>query len=568
LWGEIAGRADLSPGTTIARYRIEQLIGQGGMGAVYGAVHLDLKKPVAIKILSTAFITNQEAVARFLREGEAASRIRHPHVVDVTDVGMLEGRPYLVMERLVGESLAEHLARQGAASVEEAIGWLLPTISAVQAGHDAGIIHRDLKPHNIFLERGFGGHVSPKVLDFGVSKIASASDATLTNTGSLLGTVCYMSPEQARGAKDISPASDQYALGLILSECLTGQRVFPGDNSLSIIHLIVAGTFAKPTELRGDLPAALEEVVLKALAIEKAARFASLREFGRALLPFADPRVRLQWEPAFATDGDTANNTAFVVRPAPGGVQATAVLAATPAPSDGERHTRLLDAAPPASLENITAARPPTTLSGGLPATSEKGRRPGRKHMVGAAVAVSAALALAFTLLRSGGEGQDTTPTTQMAASPAPPPAPPAPEEPATEVVAAKPEAKEAQKAIMSVLPPGATVSLGRQAIPLTEDGRAELVLPEDGSVVSLEISRHGYRSVRKAIASIADVPARIELRKKSGDGEKPTTQDGRGAPMKGAGGAALGSGAPSVAVPTSSTPSGPPKATSKAKLW
>src|SRR5262245_53562535 len=167
------------------------------MGVVYEALHLGLKKRFAIKTLHPAVARLPEAHARFLREGEAASRIHHPHVVDVVDVGTEDGIPFLVMEFLEGQSLEALIASTGRMELEAAISLLLPALSAVAAGHAQGVVHRDLKPANIFVARGSWGESVTKVLDFGVSKLMAAGDGTLTAPSSMLGTASYMSPEQA-----------------------------------------------------------------------------------------------------------------------------------------------------------------------------------------------------------------------------------------------------------------------------------------------------------------------------------------------------------------------------------
>jgi len=167
------------------------------MGAVYEAVHLDLEKRVALKVLLPSMASTAELVARFEREGRAAAKIRHPNVVDVSDVGVEAGAPFLVMEFLEGESLAGMLHREGALPVGRVAEVMLPVMGAVAAAHALGVVHRDLKPDNIFLARLGDGTVVPKVLDFGISKTAPNGGPALTGTGVMMGTPCYMSPEQA-----------------------------------------------------------------------------------------------------------------------------------------------------------------------------------------------------------------------------------------------------------------------------------------------------------------------------------------------------------------------------------
>src|SRR5882724_3867590 len=275
------------------RYRIVRLLGEGGMGAVYEAVHPILKKRVAIKTLLPSLAAQPDARARFLREGEAASRINHPNVVAVHDVGTEGVTPFLVMEFLEGETLDALIQRRTVLSVAESVDIMLPVISAVAVGHDQGVIHRDLKPQNIFLARGPWGEAIPKVLDFGVSKlVGERADVALTGTQAVLGTVAYMSPEQARGARGVDAKSDQYAIGLIMYEMVTGARAHPGDSALEILHHIASGTIVPPRKARPDLVPAMDEALLRCLAAQARDRFPSLRALGQTLLPLAGDKAR------------------------------------------------------------------------------------------------------------------------------------------------------------------------------------------------------------------------------------------------------------------------------------
>src|SRR5215471_14650499 len=267
----------LQDGQSFGRYQIVRLLGEGGMGAVYEAVHPILKKRFAIKTLLPSIAEMPEARARFLREGEATSRINHPNVVDVSDVGTEAGVPYLVMEYLEGETLAEHLDKRVRLDIGEAVDLMLPVISAVAAGHEQGVVHRDLKPANIFLARGPWGERVPKVLDFGVSKLVGEGDsANLTGTMAFLGTAAYMSPEQARGARRVDAQSDQYALGLIFYEMLTGVRAHHGEHPLEVLHNVTSGVIVPARELRPDLPQPLVDVLTRMLALAPGDRHPSL----------------------------------------------------------------------------------------------------------------------------------------------------------------------------------------------------------------------------------------------------------------------------------------------------
>ena len=241
------------------------------------------------------------ARARFLREAQLTSRVRHPHIVDVADMGSDGGNTYLVMEFLHGEDLAQRLERLGPIGAEELADIMLPVCSAVAAAHAAGITHRDLKPQNIFLAAGTR-RVLPKVLDFGISKgnDAVTQAGTLTGTGAMIGTPYYLAPEQIMDSKSAGSASDQYALGIILYECLTGKRPYDGDNLFVVFQGIVGGTPKRPREYRPEIPPEMEDVMLRAMKSDPKARFATIEDFGRALLPFASARARMIWDEAFS----------------------------------------------------------------------------------------------------------------------------------------------------------------------------------------------------------------------------------------------------------------------------
>ncbi len=298
----------LPPGTRFGRYRIESLLGAGAMGAVYTATHIGLDKRVVVKVLRPEHARSSNIRMRFFREGKAASAIRHPHVVDVTDVGEHEGIPFLVMEHLDGQTLGDLIAREGALPTGRAVDLMLPVIDAVDAAHAAGVVHRDLKPDNLFVARSATGDEFPKVLDFGISRLVS-DGGRRTGTAALLGTPAYIAPEQIESTRDADARSDQYALGVILYECLTGVAAFPGEHVYQILKQVGDGAFQPPRVHRPDLPAPLESIVLRAMARDPARRFSSLREMARALLPFATPRARASWTPTLAPVADAAPPT-------------------------------------------------------------------------------------------------------------------------------------------------------------------------------------------------------------------------------------------------------------------
>jgi serine/threonine-protein kinase len=416
----------LSAGQVFGRYQIIRVIGEGGMGAVYEAIHTGLKKRVAIKTLLPSIAQNPDAQARFLREGEAASRMNHPNVVDVTDVGSEDGIPYLVMEYLEGENLADLIDRKGPLPIAMTVDLMLPVLTAVAAGHDEGVIHRDLKPANIFLSRGPWGEPIPKVLDFGVSKIVDGQSAALTGTMAVLGTASYMSPEQARGAKVVEAASDQYALGLILYEMLTAQRAHDGEHPLEVLHRIASGVIPDARPRRPDLTPELDGIMKRMLSMNPRDRFASLRDVGRALIRFASDKARITYADAFREAGGAGPEPTL---------SGTAPKRPISASNGG---TRLLPSS--GSAQNTTLGQSAVETFGSL--APRKSRGP----LLALAVVLAGGGAAAFVITRASSQGgaEAVAPTTAAAPGPAP----------AAELPAAPPAAAELPHPAAPVTPP------------------------------------------------------------------------------------------------------------------
>jgi len=268
------------------KYRVLRVLGEGGMGAVFEAEHIHTLKRVAVKWLKA---TDQDARLRLLREAQAAARVRHPNVVDVYDVAQEGDAVFLVMEYLEGESLTDLLER-GGMPVHELIALLLPAMRGVAAAHRQGVVHRDVKPDNIFLAHVVDAHAPvPKLLDFGISKLEPRGNEqlSLTSAGSLIGTPMYMSYEQLSGAKDVDARADVYAFGVVLYEALAGRPPFEAD-TLSELTIKIATTDAVPVEqLRPELPRRLADVIVRAMAKDRSARFPTMDALLAALEPFA-----------------------------------------------------------------------------------------------------------------------------------------------------------------------------------------------------------------------------------------------------------------------------------------
>ena len=274
------------------KFRIERVLGQGGMGIVVAAIHLQLDERVALKFLLPEALNNPEAVARFAREARAAVKIKSEHVARVSDVGTLEsGSPYMVMEYLHGEDLASYVRRNGATSIPEAIEFLLQACEAIAEAHALGIVHRDLKPANLFVTRRVDGSPCIKVLDFGISKLTltgsgASPDLGMTQTHSIMGSPLYMSPEQMSSTRSVDRRTDIWALGVILYETLTGHVPFDAETMPQLCGMILQDPPRPLRDLRPDVPESLQAVVLHCLEKNRENRYANVAEFAFALAPF------------------------------------------------------------------------------------------------------------------------------------------------------------------------------------------------------------------------------------------------------------------------------------------
>lgn len=277
------------------RYEITEKIGQGGMGAVYEARHTKIGKRVAVKVLLAKYLDRDQVVARLEQEARLASSIGHEHIIDITDFGETpDGRTFVVMEFLDGESLGACIQRDGPLPEQRVIRIAQQVAGALHAAHEKGIIHRDIKPENVFLlERK--NHDFVKVVDFGISKSLAPEDEggnspRLTQTGMVLGTPLYMSPEQARGSEKLDRRIDVYSLGVIMYEMITGEVPFHGSNYLSIISQVLNEEPQHPSEMRADISRDFEDVILRALAKDPEERYQSCEDLANDLtMLIADP---------------------------------------------------------------------------------------------------------------------------------------------------------------------------------------------------------------------------------------------------------------------------------------
>ncbi len=267
------------------KYRIVGVLGQGGMGIVYDVVHEQIDKRRALKVLHTRDGLSLDALRRFQLEMKADAVIKNPHVVEVFDAGELEGGlPYVVMERLEGETLADLLDREGFLPIAEICEIVSQACAGMQAAHEAGIVHRDLKPANLFVTRR-QGKPFVKILDFGIAKFDRElrGDGTLTAEGTVLGTPLYMSPEQIRSRRDLDARADVYALGVILYECATGEVPYSADSAALLGVLICEGNCIPVGDLRPETPQVFRDVVAQAMAVDRNHRYATAEALGNAL---------------------------------------------------------------------------------------------------------------------------------------------------------------------------------------------------------------------------------------------------------------------------------------------
>ncbi len=436
------------------------MIGSGGMGVVYAAEHLLLGRRAAIKFLHPQFSGESEMVDRFFNEARAASAVKHPGIVEIYDFGYLDGRAYLVMEYLDGESLLAQLRVDGSMTVERAVGIARKVASALTAAHDAGVVHRDLKPDNIYLVRD-APDAAPEargrvcLLDFGVAKLLRTDgsfSATTTATGVLVGTPTYMSPEQCRGGGQVDGRSDLYSLGCVLYGMLAGRPPFLGEGGGDVLahHIFVA---PEPPSVHAPVvPAELDAVVMRLLEKDPARRFQSARDLGRTLGEIADQLVSLEQTLAQRPTERQPVLRAPMPLPAPASAPVTVAVAA-PHPAAATRPVATPRPAPVAPESGPVALAPLLEPTGVTRLSDWLSRAPRRffdDRRVWMPVAGAGVLLLLLALfLRRGGSAdtpEATAPPAQTAAGAA-----------AAGELASEPPATTVEIVITSI-PPGAMV--------------------------------------------------------------------------------------------------------------
>ncbi len=418
---EAVDRLLLREGSTIGeRHRVVRLIGRGGMGEVYEAENIWTGRRVAVKVLPAVLALDTERLARFRLEAQAATKLAHPNIIDVLDMGSdpATGMMYIVQELLVGETLDGVRERVERLGPREALDLALPAMGALAAAHDVGIIHRDVKPENIFVARGRDGLSVTKLIDFGLAKALDSTDRK-TRTGVMMGTPHFMAPEQFDGDPTIDGRADVWAMGVVLYELLSGKLPFDGPTMHAILLSVHRGNPPRLDELVPELPRDLADVVHGALVTDRAQRHPTMRAFVDRLVALesmrsADPRDSL------------ATRHRVSLQPAPPDVPAVREVSAALAldPSlfpEAEARAKTAEARGSGSNEGWSSERPPPLAShppsSAIPRPGEVSeglalsRRSGRRVVVAGAAALVALVAVAGFALRDG----KPTPATPVA---------------------------------------------------------------------------------------------------------------------------------------------------------
>ena len=367
------GLTDGRIGTIVNKYRIVRLLGRGGMGSVYEAQHIALRRRFAVKFMLPEYATNRTTLHRFENEARAAGGLEHANIAAVTDIGQApDGSPYLVMEYLSGEDGSKLLARLGPLPVPRAANIVFQACLGLAVAHKAGIIHRDIKPENLLIADAGDGNDLVKILDFGIAKLRSPDASVATASGMMMGTFFYMSPEQVRDAAKVDPRTDAWALGVVLYELLTGEKPFNGAEPTEILYQIVHESPVTPEKLRPGLPPDLVTVIGQALQKDIERRLPSVSALAQALAPFTGRPSARPMEPS----------------------------------ANGTLETQPVPATAPAPVHPTTSHAAVSTISKISPPESTTKPKPGRSIAIAgtALVIIIAAVGLLFIRINGGSQ--------------------------------------------------------------------------------------------------------------------------------------------------------------------
>jgi tRNA A-37 threonylcarbamoyl transferase component Bud32 len=507
------GHVDYTGKTLEGRYQVVRVLGQGGMGAVYEGRHAIVGKRVAIKMLHAEFAENEEVLKRFYREAQAAAAIGHKNIIDIMDVGVSpDGEPFLVMEYLEGEDLDSMLERTGPLSLEATCGILEPALLALFAAHAKGIVHRDLKPANIFLVRNEGAAPTVKLIDFGISKFSGGTvpGTKLTQTGSLLGTPAYMSPEQARGDAAVDHRTDIYSMGVIVYQMLAGVMPFKGDNYNTLLLNVLTTSPCPLREVNPEIPPEADALVLKQLSKDPLERSQTALEMLEALKGLAAYKERESGMSLLGTRIESGVASGDIGKEKTGGT----------GKSSASRVLSQMAKGTPAAWAGTGAKKgPPKGLVIGI-----------------AAAAIAVVAAVAFVLVRGGS-------TQEVAVTPAVAPA---------AVSAAEQAPAEAAGVLITVegAPQGATIIFDGAPVPMNP-----FRVKKATTLAPLKVEAPGFEPFARSIAPEKDLVVEVVM-KPIAEAAAATTAAAEGAekPGSGHGGKKKKGAEAAAAEPTGST--------------
>jgi eukaryotic-like serine/threonine-protein kinase len=493
-----SSRLAVEIGSIVAgKYRIDRILAEGGMGVVVAATHLHLEQSVALKFLRGGVSLQLDALARFKREAKAAAQLRSEYVARVIDAGVTEdGTPYMAMEYLEGQSLARTLQTLGRLDVASAVEYAIQACEGLAEAHSRRIVHRDIKPYNLFLVERAPGWNAIKILDFGISKVAFADGGNVA-TGVIIGSPCYMSPEQLRATATVDQRTDLWSLGATLYELLVGHAAFDASQSLpELITAILDKPAPRVRDARSDVPPALDAVVDRCLAKDREERFSSAGELATALLPFATPRARIIAERAASMT--PAFRMGLSERP-----PSLSAPPAAPSPSSAE------DAPVPEA-----ASQSPTSLALGSQSDDTEGAKmeppksPASTRRWLSIASAGAVLAAGVVAVATVGKSNGHENTAIVAPVNAPPPATTRNDAPPAVTLVPPQTGPERVELVVRVSPSTARIAIDDKVV----DNPFVASYPKDRSTHRIVARAWGYEPKTKDVTLTADTMVDLEL--------------------------------------------------------